>query len=204
MQDTNKMDYTQVIKKFLPGGNIVPDQYNQVAMTYYASEPTAGVAQVVDIVCKADIESNLNGTFFTYSTPSAHYVFYFVVDGNNNSMAPDLGEGFTNVPVAITENSTAAQVATALEAVMEAQTGISSSVSTATVTATNTDTGYCQAPVDHLTGFTFTVTTEGVTASAGGNGEIATTTYYKNYVQVAKLAMVYDANDNLVNVLRIG
>ena len=166
----SELDYAQCIKTYLPGGNLVPHKYDDIKMTYYASPSTSAQAQIMTVVCHADVDGNLNSQFFTFATPNNLYAVFINVAGEGQ--APNIF-GYTNVSVPITAGSTAAQVATALRTALDALSDVTATVSTATVTVTNDDAGAVKLPKDSGTGFTFTVTQDGITAS-DGEGEIAT------------------------------
>lgn len=120
----------------------------------------AGVAEITTIQAVADVTSSLNSKYFLFNTPTKNFAFYFDVD--SNGVAPAITNR-TVLAVAISENDTANDNAAALQAVMDAQAEITATVLTDTVTATNATTGEVDDPVDNGTGFTFTVTTQGVT-----------------------------------------
>lgn len=118
------------------------------------------VFQVQTITTRADVASSLNNDYFwLYDSAGAKHYFWF--DVNNAGADPAPGSG-TAHEVDIAVGATAAQVATALELVIEAVTGFNSTVSGAVVTVTHTAAGYAQAAHEGVgTLFTFAVTTEG-------------------------------------------
>lgn len=125
----------------------------------------ADVAQVSTITCVADVADSLDGDYFFLYTPGGvkHY-FWFNTSGGSAS-DPSIA-GATAHAVAITTGDTAAAVAIALEAVIEATTGFDSTVSSGVVTVTNSDVGYAPGPYEGVgTGFSFAVTTQGDTAA---------------------------------------
>lgn len=121
--------------------------------------------QVETIQCVADSSDSLDGTYFFMTLPDGtrHHFWFNTSGGSATDPAPG---GSTAQVVAITTGATAAAVATALEAVIEAVSGLNSEVSGSTVTVTHSNYGYAQPAVDGgaPTGFTFAVTTEGDTA----------------------------------------
>jgi len=200
IQQILKLDYQQIIKRYLTGGQLVPDRYDNVDLTYYSTASTSGAPQEFDIVCKADLNGSLNSTFFIFSTPENNYAVYFNIP-TNQGQAPNI-DGYTNVVVTIDENDTDDEVATALDAALDALSDVTTSVTDETVSVANDDDGAVRPPVDSNTDFTFNVTQEGVTSS-NGNGEIATASYSLNNVLVAKLNFVYDSDENLTQVQRL-
>lgn len=125
-------------------------------------------SQVQTITCVADVSSSLNNTYFVlHSTAGAKHYFWFNVSSGGSD--PGTGfTGFTGHAVAISANSSASTVATALELVIEAVSDFDSSASGAVITVTNTATGYAVPGYDAQTtaaktGFAFALTTVGDT-----------------------------------------
>ena len=144
-------------------------------------------AQVETITTVADVSSSLQNKYFFMVTPAGvkHY-FWFNVATLGVDPAP---AGATGHAVAISANDTAAAVATALEAVIEATTGFDSTVSGNVITVTHSTTGYAAPAVDAQstsgTGFAFAVTTQGDLAEEVGcvQGDIEVA-FEESYVDV--------------------
>lgn len=120
-------------------------------------------AMVQTITCVADVANSLDGKyFFFYSGSTKYHVWYNTSGGAATDPAP---AGSTAAVVAITTGDTAAAVATATEAVLEALSGIASTVSDAVITVTQESTGYVKGAHDVDSGFSFAVTTEGDSAA---------------------------------------
>ena len=122
----------------------------------------AAVAQISTIQTVADIGGNLAGKFFFYDTPANKYVVW--IESGGNGSAPSVS-GRTAVQVTIAQNASANDVATALQASMDALADVSSAVASNTVTNTNTASGEASEPLDSTgatsAGFIFAVTTKG-------------------------------------------
>lgn len=135
------------------------------------------VAQVQDITCVADVSSSLNNKyFFIYATANAtkYHVWYNVAAGGSDP-AP---AGSTAVPVAISANASATDVATATASAIDGLSTFAATSSGAVVTATNSTSGYASQAHEGLgTGFSFALTTEGDTAADIGyiDGDIEVT-----------------------------
>jgi len=138
---------------------------NNVSVEISDTAPVTGVAEVTSITCVADVSSSLNSQYFLYDTP---YVAYYVwINVAAAGVDPEIA-GRTGIMVAIAEDDIAADVATAVAAAMNASIYIGAAAVGAVVTATAAHTGAAADAVDGAatTGFTFSVTTQGVTAVA--------------------------------------
>lgn len=117
--------------------------------------------QVQKITCVADVSSSLNNKYFIiYEGSNKYLVWYNVASGGTD---PNI-TGYTSAPVAISANATAAQVATATELVIEALSGLNSTVDGAVITVTATNYGYSTPAHDSQaakTGFAFELVTTG-------------------------------------------
>jgi hypothetical protein len=120
----------------------------------------AGVAEVTEITAVGDSSSSLVSKYFILNSPSSKYAFYFRVNGIGN--APTLS-GYFTIPVDVNENDLAVDVAEALRVAINNQADFSAIRSNEIVTATNQNQGEVVDPQDFGTGFSFSVTTEGVT-----------------------------------------
>lgn len=124
----------------------------------------ADTAQVEKIICHADTAAlPLNNTYFLMYIGTAKHAFWFNVGAAG--AAPTLADCTLHV-VAISALATAAAVATALEAVIEAVSGFDSVVNSTNsneIDVTHTATGYCSSAMDGLapTSFGFQITTQG-------------------------------------------
>jgi hypothetical protein len=120
---------------------------------------------VQEITTVADVATSLEGTYFFISSPSTDYYLYIKVDGNGTDPeVPDM----TGVIVNISEDDTAADVATAVETALDGIAGTPFAAATigALVTVTNSDVGSVTAASDNDTGFTFDLTNPAGTISA--------------------------------------
>lgn len=119
--------------------------------------------EVVTVLCVADVDDSLDGTYFKISSRTTNYKVWFNNDSGGN--APD-ADGDTLVPIAVTTGDTANTIAAAVAAALDALTGISASANTATVTVTIE--GDPLAPAEDVdSGVTITITTNGKTALIG-------------------------------------
>lgn len=128
--------------------------------------------QVEKITCVADVSSSLqNKAFFFHDKAGAKHYAWFNVGGAG---ADPAFPGWTAHPVAISASATAAQVATALAAVLTAITGFDATADGDTVTLSHTVAGDAQPARDALdsddqTGFSFEVLTRGETEEEVGS-----------------------------------
>lgn len=119
--------------------------------------------EVVTVLCVADVDDSLDGTYFKISSRTTNYKVWFNNDSGGN--APD-ADGDTLVPIAVTTGDTANTIAAAVAAALNALTGITATVNTATVTVTIE--GDPLAPAEDVdSGVTITITTNGKTALIG-------------------------------------
>ena len=127
---------------------------------------TGGVAQVMTILCVADVSGSLNGKmFFIYGASGAGYCVYLNVDGG--AVDPSI-PGFTSVAVAIAEDATANDVADAVSTALDALADFSApNPAAATITVTHASEGSRTAPDAGNSGFTLTVTVTGVSELTG-------------------------------------
>lgn len=119
--------------------------------------------EVVTILCVADVDDSLDGTYFKISSRTTTYKVWFNNDAGGHN--PTAG-GDTLVPIAVTTGDTANTIAAAVAAALNALTGITATVNTATVTVTIE--GDPLAPAEDVdSGVTITITTNGKTALIG-------------------------------------
>lgn len=120
-----------------------------------------GETQVETIVTTAASTITTGDYFFINSANDTimYYVWYNKAGGGGDPAV----SGRTGVEVAIGATDTAAQVATATAAALDALAAYSAVAVTTTVTVTYADSGITTPAVDVNTGFTFAVTTYGAT-----------------------------------------
>lgn len=82
--------------------------------------------ELTKIECVADVSSSLNDTSFHIDSSSTNYYVWFNVGESGTD--PET-EGRTGIEVALSENATAADVATAVSSAIDAIEGLSSSYS---------------------------------------------------------------------------
>ena len=116
------------------------------------------------ITCVADVSSSLNSQYFVFYAVNGtrHYAWYDVAGGGTDPSLP----GATGHSVAIAVNATAAQVASASQAILDVITGFDCSVDGAVLNLIRTGPGYAKPSHDGAadTGFTFEVVNYGDTA----------------------------------------
>lgn len=142
--------------------------------------------QVQKITCVADVSSSLNNKYFVIYEGSNKWLVWYNVGGTG--VAPSV-TGYTAAPVAISANADASTVATATELVIEALTGLNSTVSGAEITVTATNYGYSIPAHDSQaakTGFAFELVTVGDTFAKVGliDGDIEVSALSRNPVDI--------------------
>ena len=141
----------------------------QISHTNWKDEingTSASVAEIQTIVCGAasTITSGHYFTFYSAKDVTPYYVWYNKASGGGD---PAIA-GKTAIVVAIGGSDTAIQVATATATAISAAnssqdfTATNAGGTVATVTVTNKDKGSCTNATDNNTGFTFSVSTNGV------------------------------------------
>lgn len=135
---------------------------------------TQGTANIFTITTVADVASSLNNKvlYFSAVDGSASYVdgaYYLWINVSGAGTDPAIA-GKTGVEVAISADDSAATVATAVAAALDALDDISSAAVGALVTATSLFAGAVTAAADVNTGFTVATTVPGVDAALG-NGK---------------------------------
>lgn len=171
-------DMTQFVNTFGGPDDILYDGYYAVegffnnagtGNTAYIVSVGTGTAQVYTITTVADVSGSLNSTYFKLYTPQNYpgspsfYVWY-----NIDSLGVDpTPAGFTyGIEVSAASGSTAAQIATATEAALNADAAFNFSTagsSGASIHLTNLQGGTTTAPANGTAspGFTFTQVTAG-------------------------------------------
>jgi hypothetical protein len=124
-----------------------------------AQQAVVGVAQVVEITAVADVAGSLDSTHFLISSPSTDYYVWLNVDAGGTD--PEVA-GRTGIEVAISEGDSAADVATAVAAALDAESDFSAGAVGALITATCAAEGAASAPGAGDSGFTVSLETAGV------------------------------------------
>lgn len=117
------------------------------------------VAQVQTIETVADTSGSLGGAYFDLEDEYGTVRVWLDVD--DGSSTPPTPPGARRIEVDIDTDDSAATVASAVGAAIDADSEFSATVSTDTVTATNTASQHVGDPAAGDSGFTVTVTTEG-------------------------------------------
>lgn len=118
-------------------------------------------AEVTTVLCVGDTAGSLNNKYFYLNSnlDTTEYYVWFDVDAGGTDPAI---AGKTGLQVAISAGDSAATVASALQAVIDAEADFGASVATDTVTITAAAAGPVTDASDAgTTGFTITVTTQG-------------------------------------------
>lgn len=135
-----------------------------------------GLVQTIQCLDAASITT---GDYFYINSANdetEYYVWYNKASGGGDP-AP---AGKTAIPVAIGGGDTAAQVASATQAAIDALADFSASVNIATVTVTNAAAGITTAASDANSGFTFAVTTYGATDPTSALSTVRFLTFNEN------------------------
>jgi hypothetical protein len=121
------------------------------------------VARVQTVLCVADVEESLSGTFFDIADEDGPVRVWLDVDGV--SAPPEAPTGGRLLEVDIVEDDSAATVAGKVQTAIHADSKFTATVDTATVTVTNVYAGALADGVDSGdSGFTVTITTPGTDA----------------------------------------
>ena len=133
-----------------------------IRLTLSATGYVAAVAEETDVTTVADVADSLNETYFYFNTPAnAYYVWFNTGAGVDPAIA-----GRTGVEVTITTGDTAAAVATALQAELDALSDVTATVLVDVVSITNDVAGFVVDATDAgATGFTLLVTQQGSNSS---------------------------------------
>lgn len=124
---------------------------------------TGNAFETFTVTTVADVSGSLNNKYFLFETLSAAGVKtlrYLWLNVNSLGVDP-APAGRTGHVVALATNATANQVASAIQAVLAAVTGLGATVLTNVVTATLTVKGDITDPTDFNTGFTIVSTLQG-------------------------------------------
>ncbi len=130
----------------------------------FAAHEKSSIAEVSEVTTVADVGGNLDGTYFTLSAPSEDFYVWFNSTDISGLSDPGLS-GVTGLQVDFANNDAAATIAAAINAVVDAQALLNSSVAGDIVTISNRDQGAVTDIADGLsgnaTGFSFLITTQG-------------------------------------------
>jgi hypothetical protein len=146
--------------------NISAGLSDPTAYVFDAAPDTPAVAEVTTVTVLADVAGSLNNVYFTLLQPSPGTGFYVWYNVNGAGTDPAPGGGLVGVEVAVSTNATAAQVATATAAALDALPAFLATAASATVTVTNAVAGNVGAPTAATSGFTLNVTVQGADAVA--------------------------------------
>jgi hypothetical protein len=125
----------------------------------------AGTAQVTRIVCAADSNGSLSGTYFLINTPTKYYYVWYNVTGlASPSIDPQIF-GCSPIMVTIPRGTSAATVGTTTASALTTTSDFIASSTLGIITATNTSNGRLVPASDGDTGFGITTTNMG----SGGN-----------------------------------
>lgn len=140
-------------------GSVANQKVEPVTVTFGES-----IMQSENITCVADVSSSLNNKYFVFYTTGGtkHYVWYNVGAAGTD---PAVSGGTAHV-VALSANATAAAVASATQAVVDAVSGFDATVNETVITMVQTTAGYAKPTHEGAaaTGFTFEVNYYGDTA----------------------------------------
>lgn len=157
---------------YLPGigvynftSNTLSGPAKQPILTFNTS---ADVNEVFTIQCLADTAGSLNNKFFDIVGLNGNYRFWYSVDGTGTAPANPPNPFGGKHQIDITSGATAAAVAAATQAVIDAQGAFGATVVSDVVTVTLADPGNSTQTDSGGTGFTFTETTAGF-KTAGSN-----------------------------------
>lgn len=177
LETGDKLWVTRVASGALYGGFVVKQEsstYDNFALISGMEDPSTymfdmsadvtGVAEVTEVTTVDDVSGSLGGTYFTFSTLASDGVtetLYYVWFNTGSSVDPAV-VGATGIPVSITADDSADAVASAVHAAI---TGIDAvtEVSANVVTITNTNAGSVTNASAGTSGFSISVSTEGVT-----------------------------------------
>jgi hypothetical protein len=136
------------------------------ALLGYGGGNDSGVAEVTTIACIADVSGSLNNRFFLLNGAGGlkYCVWMNVASAGVDPSIP----GYTSVEVVLATNATANDVADAVAAALDPLAAfVAPNPGAATVTCTNATAGDVSAPDAGNSGFTLTVTVEGVSQLYG-------------------------------------
>ena len=122
--------------------------------------------EISTITCVADVAASLSGKYFLINTALDAIGHYVWLDVDDLSVDP-APAGKTGIEVDIAEDDTAATVATAVAAAIDALPGYGAVAVGAVVTVTNAASGGSTDAADVDTGFTIAVTQQGYSAVYG-------------------------------------
>lgn len=134
-----------------------------IRLTLSGTGYVAAVAEQTDITTVADVANSLNSKYMLIYTPTHSYYAWFNTGTGVDPALP----GYTGVMVSIATNDASTAVASALQAALDALADMSATVLGSTVSAANTTGGAVADATSGNSGFTVSVTQQGVNESTG-------------------------------------
>lgn len=135
-------------------------EWKNGSMSVYRNAARAEVTEVDTI----DADSLLaDGSYFKLFTASTTFYVWMNLDAGDNDPAPDTS--WTGIEVAVTSGDADTVVATAVANAIDANDNFGASAASSTVTITHATAANVTNAVDVDTGFTISITTEGLDAS---------------------------------------
>ena len=126
----------------------------------FAPHEKPAIAKISEVTTVADVAGNLDGTYFTFSSPTTDFYIWFNATDLSGSSDPGLS-GATGIQIDYTSDDSAATIAAAMNTAIDAQAELNSSVASDIVTISNRDQGSATDIVDIDTGFSFAIITQG-------------------------------------------
>ena len=126
----------------------------------FAPHEKPAIAEISEVTTIADVAGNLDGTYFTLSSPTTDFYVWFNATDLSGSSDPGLS-GATGIQIDYTSDDSAATIAAAMNAAIDALAELNSSVASDIVTISNRDQGSATDIVDIDTGFSFAIITQG-------------------------------------------
>ena len=148
-----------------PEPTILTDQFSMIYNAIPADSKLA-VAEVSTIFVRGSVSG---GEYFKLKVGSTGYAIYLIYDGTGADPAVT---GYAGTSVTITSSNTDAEIATAIAAVINGLSNVSSAASGATVTVTQTNTGNMTDVADVDTPYLFHVTTQGQAAQTSPGTDV--------------------------------
>lgn len=125
-----------------------------------------GVAEVTDITAVADVAGSLNSTYFTLNAAKDSVAYYVWYNINSAGVDPAVS-GKTGIQVAAATGASANTIATATRAALGANSNFVITGATSHIIVTNVNSGATTNAANGAAspGFSFSITTDGVTGS---------------------------------------
>lgn len=147
-------DFTYIVK---------PDNVGLLLAATLGAEADSVVtpanAEITSVKTVADVSSSLDATYFLLDDPTTDYYVWIDVAAGGNDPGP-IGTR-TAIDIPITASATAAEVATAVQGAINAETDFSATVNANEVIITDANAGNTPDAVDVDTGFDITVIEKG-------------------------------------------